>query len=485
MSKSLSKLASVGGGLMASVVVISKIASFLGQWVLGLYLLPEDFAVIAVISIATLFTAGFSEVGLNQKILSSRNVLHSNYYPLLYCAQLINMVGVCILCILAPIMSYYYSDERLLYIIIGVAVLIPIQTLIVAYRARMNIHLKFKVIAKIESIAVVISNCSLAFFAYKGLSVYSYLISQVFLVVSQLLFYRYVCEQLNETYARNRLNKKIFFNEFQDFKWLSLTSYSQSLSQRGDYLASSIVLTKVSLGMYYFGFQLVASVMQLVSFAINSVLYPILSKIHQDKKRSQNAFKKSVRVLSFITSGLCIVTLVLLPFVINLVWNGKWNEAIVVCQMILLAMPLRIISNPLGASFLDACGRYREKFFFTLLDGVSVILMVYLGAYFGQYIGAAVMMAIQRMSFGSLLYFYVSIELCGWRETIGNTIKLMLPFYTCVILLFFHHGWGYNEGYDILQLIVNVIELLLLYVIFLIVLNLSDVNKFYLKIRGW
>lgn len=435
-----------GVAVMMLVVIVSKISSFISQWFMGIYLLPDEFGIIAIISVSSLIISGFSEVGLNQKILENRDNLEYKAKSLLISALLINGIGVFILVFLMLVFGLFTTDKILKLLVILNTLLVPLQTVIVYYKAILNVHLRFNIISKIEVISIIFSNLTLILALICKLNIYSITISQY--ALNLILFSLYRSQIVKIKNHGEKFSFRFFKRELPSFTWLSITSYAQSFSIRGDYLAISLILSKSSLGLYFFGFQLVASIMQLLSVAINAILLPFFSSIKKDIDTLVNTYLRSVRLLSLFCGFLCLSSIMLIPYIIELFWRGKWNSSIIVCQLILIAMPMRIIANPLGTSILDALGNYKIKCYLTLIDGLTVAIFVYFGAKYGDFIGAAMMMMLQRISFGSVLYYYATTVLINLRACILLSIKLIIPYYTSVLIIYkfggiyeIHHGF--------------------------------------------
>lgn len=481
----LAKVSAQGLVAMAWVVLASKFSSLVGQWILGYYLLPEDFGILAIITVAHLMTAGFREVGLNQQLMAVRDNFFSKARPLLISAHFINAAGMLLLLMCAPIFCYVYDDWRLLPILIGLTTIIPLNTTVIAYRAKLNIDFKFRTIAKIEALSVLVANVFLATAAYLGATVFSYLVSQVATTLALVLMYRAAAGAI----PKGEAFTGVFFRKtFDEAKWLALSAYASSLSLRGDYFALGFVLTKVGLGIYYFGFQLVASTVQLLGTGMNQVLLPVFSAIRNDPQRVTLAFMKSLRLLAFASGGMCLGLLYWSPWLVDLLWSGKWNNAIIVAQLITISIPFRMAASPLGSSVLEALSLYKNRFILTFLDGVFVVIFALIGAYWDGYVGAAITLTIQRGTLGAVLYFYATkaLGIC-----LIQSLYLFVRFnfaYLLVVIIGISIGWihiaGIPEKHDIVLMMEQFLVLISCFVALFFIITPSvfvDIKALILK----
>lgn len=67
-----------GGAYIVGLVIFTRVVTFIGQWVLGLYLFPSDFAIIAILNISILIISGLKENGVAFLIMGSRDDLEKN-----------------------------------------------------------------------------------------------------------------------------------------------------------------------------------------------------------------------------------------------------------------------------------------------------------------------------------------------------------------------------------------------------------------------
>lgn len=433
-TKNLSRVAGQGALAVGALVVVSKASAFLGQWVLGLYLMPDEFGILAVISVAMLIVAGLKEVGLNQVLLSNREDFDLIAKPYMLSAQLINLGGVLVLFLCAPVVATIYDDERLLPILIAIAITLPMHSLAVLFRAKLNIGYQFKKVALVEGASVLLMNISLCVSAKLGASVYSYAISQVIAALVMALLYWRVSGGVAKG---EKFSLNIFVRAFEAFRWLIMSTYVMNFSLRGDYLVLSFLLNKHFLGIYYFGFQLVGSAIQLISMAISYVILPVFSSIKADFRRLQAGFMRSLRLVSFVSGGFCLVLVVTLPAAVNWLWEGKWDEAVMVSQLILISIPMRLAAIPLGSSVLESLSLYKARFYLLLLDGVSVVIAAFLGGWYGGVISAAIAISVCRASFGTVMYYFACHNLgISMQSSFFCILRLNCSFILSVVGLY-------------------------------------------------
>lgn len=398
-------LSSVGRkGFMHLLVIVatSRASAFLAQWVMGIFLFKEDFGIIAIISIVYLLASGFREVGLYQVLQEERENFEERAPELTSSAQIFNMTGVVLLLFAAPLIANHYDDPRLLLITALLVVAMPFNIAALPYKARLAIKFDFKRISRVESTSILLSNLSMAALAATGAGIYSFVVSQIVLTLALYGMYRW-----KQTPIRAPLWPGLvpFASFMSRSKWLVLSSYMNNFATRGDYLVLSMLLSKVTLGLYYFSYQLMAAAVQLIGMALNHLLLPLFSAIKNDRSRIRSGMVKAGDALSLMSGALCLSLLVWFPFVIHEVWKGKWDESIPLVLIVTLAVPPRLLSSPLGSSALEAMAHYRTRTLLSVVDAVSLVALVWIGGAMYGVLGACIAVGIQRSTAGMLFYF--------------------------------------------------------------------------------
>lgn len=466
-------VSAVMSGLMWSiaVVILSKFSALGGQWVLGEYLDKEDYAIIAVVSVLQLLTAGFREVGLYQQLVAVKDKFFELASPLLKSSHIVNLIGMLLILVLSPLLVYKFEDDRLYLISIAICVSIPLGTLATLYKAKLSVDFSFKHIAFVEAISVLVANASLIFCVVLGMSVYSVAVSQISAVLVLLLGYFLLAGR--GCYEGRQLTFSFFMKTMHDIKWLSLSSYSVSLSLRGDYLVLSLLLSKASLGMYFFGFSLVSSAAQLLGVGLNQVLLPSFSAYKNDLADLFGKYLKSLSVLTFVAGGFCLFLLVWWSWTIDYLWGGKWNESIVIAQLITLTIPMRLMATPVSSSLLESLEQYKLRSIGTLVDGLSLMVFATLGAFLFGVLGAAIFVAVHRGTLGCILLF-ISFKSLGqsWFISLYHYFKMNLPYFlSCFCLLYFFSYYHTSPVLSFLESLVVSFLILFFYVLIYFMLN--------------
>ena len=138
-----------------------------------------------------------------------------------------------------------------------------------------------------------------------------------------------------------------------------------------------------------------------------------------------SVYEKSMVLVLLIMGGVSFGAVCVMPAIIDFVWAGRWNEAIIVVQLMMLCL-LTKITAPLGRSLLEARGRWRLVSGLLIFDALGTMLAALLGGYLGGVSSIAFTVAIYRFLYGVLNIILVSKIICLSNRMILATLALVI-----------------------------------------------------------
>jgi teichuronic acid exporter len=404
------------GMLWVSVgAVASKFASLGAQLVLGWVLSTEDFALYAIaISWSTIVLA-LRNAGTQRYLIQKGNSYDEFASVCFKIALLFNGIGFVLLALAAPALSHLYDSQSLNAIIWIIALSLPLNTASLIFQAKLSSDMKFQKLTRINIWSALLRHGSMVAFALMGLGPISFVLPLILIAVFETVAGWYV---VGAWPPNRRLTWQAMRGVLQDSRWIMLTSLAGILVMNGDYLAISLLQTKETLGIYYFGFQLSFSLAALFTNGVEAVMMPAFSSLHNDQERQKMAFFKAARVLMLGATLACFALVLTANPLVHGLWGGKWDSAIPVVQLLALSLPIKLVV-PLCRSLLE--GRGEWKFVSTLLlaDGIGTIIAGGVGAWLGGLMTIAAVVSGYNLLFGLMF--------CGFvTKRIGGQLRNML-----------------------------------------------------------
>ena len=254
----------------------SKLASLGAQLVLGWVLSTEDFALYAIaISWSTIILA-LRNAG-TQRFLIQKGKSYEEFASICFkIALLFNGIGFGLLALAAPALSHLYDSQALKVIIWIIALSLPLNTASLIFQARLSTELKFGKLTRINIWAALLRHGSMAGFALVGFGPISFVLPLIVIAVFETMAGWYA---VGAWPTNRRLTWHAARDVLRDSRWVMLTSLAGILVMNGDYLAISLLQTKETLGIYYFGFQLSFSLAVLFTNGVEAVMMPTFSRL--------------------------------------------------------------------------------------------------------------------------------------------------------------------------------------------------------------
>ena len=194
---------------------------------------------------------------------------------------------------------------------------------------------------------------------------------------------------------------------------------------QGDNLVVGRVLGVASLGYYSRAFKLMMILVTYFAAVITRVLFPIMSRLQDDRDRLRSTYLSGAAVLGLISAPLGAILVVLAPEFILVVLGPKWIPATVSFQILTAGIMLRNVY--LMAYCLDgALGAMRRR---TVRDGIYALAVLagsLIGAQFGI-VGVATGVVI-AIALNYLIGAAMSLNLlkATWRQYATSQMPALL-----------------------------------------------------------
>ncbi|MBV1929199.1 MAG: oligosaccharide flippase family protein [Gammaproteobacteria bacterium] len=355
----------------------AKSLTFITQLVLGWLLVPNDFGLYAIAVSVGIFVGMMRNGGVEQ-VLIQKGKDFSEILPTAASYSLsFNILAMLAFLAIAPTVSNIYDDSRLLNMLIIMSLVLPAGTPAVLYRAKLSIDRRYKELALLKTTSASIRQIMVLVFALNGYGVYSFVLPMIIEVLIEVII-GYYYTRISVTPLRFDL--AVVKNLFLSCKWMMLASVMLGLATTGDFFLLGLFISKEQLGIYFFGLQLVVAVSTVFSTAIQGVMLPALMPVVNDPKKFTESYTQALSKIFFISMPLAVVLSASSQPIIHWAWNGKWDEAINISQIMFLGMPFWLMVF-LSRSSLEALGLWKKRLAYL---GVYGILSMTVAVLFAQ-----------------------------------------------------------------------------------------------------
>jgi O-antigen/teichoic acid export membrane protein len=145
------------------------------------------------------------------------------------------------------------------------------------------------------------------------------------------------------------------------------------LNRQSDALLIGAVLGVRALGYYSVGYRILLLLTDVMTRTIESVAFPLFSKIQGDLVRLRRAYLMATQVSATIATPVFLGVAALAPQIIDVAFGAKWHEAVPVMQVLSFIGVLHA-SLFFNSTVLIATGRPRTALLVTVVNAVSNVV---------------------------------------------------------------------------------------------------------------
>ncbi len=291
--------------------------------ILARLLEPEDFGLIGMVTVFTVFLSMLGSLGFDSAIVQKPAIEQSQLSTLFWIKVWGGVVLAAMLALGAYPISLFYREPRLVAITQCLSLVFLTSSVYQTHRSLLRKDLRFSAIALNTVISVIGCGVIGVTMAYLGGGVWSLVAQALSLeVISALLYWWSSRWRPSPVFALKETAPVIRFG-------LTMTgaSFTLYVQRNIDMILIGRLLGATPLGFYALAYKLMYSPVRQISYIFTDVLFPSFSRIQDDPAAVRRGYLRSLKLISLIT--LPTMTLVS-PCAYDLVmslFGGEWLPA--------------------------------------------------------------------------------------------------------------------------------------------------------------
>ncbi len=304
-------------------------------------LLPSDYGMIGMLAIFLQISQTFMDSGFSDALVQKKDRTEKDLSTVFYFNIAISILLYSLLFISAPFISRFYHMSELTWVTRILTLNLIITSFAAIPKTILMIRIDFKTQSKISLISAIASGCIGIAMAYKEYGVWA-LVCQSLLnaLFVTLLSYYYI------TWRPLRVFSKDSFLNL--FSFGSKLLYSRLIHALYYNLYAIIIGRRYSsaeLGYYTRAEQFAILPSGNINAIISRVTFPILSSIQDDDERLALAYRKYIKLASFLIFPLMIGLAAIAEPLISFLLTDKWLGAVILLQILCLDWMLDHLSQ--------------------------------------------------------------------------------------------------------------------------------------------
>lgn len=391
----------------------SQTVSFIVSIILARLLVPADFGAIALISVFITICNIFIDSGLGNALIQRKEIDETDTSSVFYTNIVVAAILYCGLFFSAPMVSRFYDMEILTPILRILSLQLFAMSLCCVQNAILIRTMKFKINFYVNISGVVISSIIGVSCAYNGLGIWSLVYSQLTMQIIHVTGYWLLVgwrPKLRFSFERVR-------NLFGYGSSILAGSLLHVIYNNIYNLVIGKRYTSTELGFYNRGYLIPTLIVDNAANTINSVMFPALSKLQDDKVRFLNLVRKMVTTVAFIVFLLMGTLLPLSSSLISVLLTDKWLSAVPFMQIVCVTVCFTpfILINSAILTALGESGKYLKAV--TISKVLSIVIIM-----------AASFVNVYFMVSCGILSAIISVVIMGFwnKQLIGYSVAMFM-----------------------------------------------------------
>lgn len=207
------------------------------------------------------------------------------------------------------------------------------------------------------------------------------------------------------------------------------------------------IIPKRRIGLYTFAYKQAMFGTDAITGVVNRVAFPAYSILGREGRGFEQAYQRTIRVLSLISFPIQFGLLIVAPFYIPLIFSERWSATVPLFQIMVVFGLFRSIGS-LGGSALYAAGKPERELRWNIIAMPILMTFVFLGSLFGVFeVALATGVTGSCLAIFFILFVCRSLNWSFWSllsylkpAVTCNTIMIVLTAgYVLTITLWFRH----------------------------------------------
>ncbi len=443
---------------------------FIISIILARLLLPEQFGLIAMLTIFMTIAQLFIDSGFGQALIQKKDATHIDECSIFYFNILVGCLAAGLLRLAAPWIAAFYNQPLLTPLTRVLSFNLIINSFGLIQTTLLIRDIDFKTQMKVSMIAALLSGIIGVTMAYRGFGVWS-LVAQslsinLFRTILLWIFHRW---RPSLQFSLTSLRTMFAFGSK-----LLLSGFLDRFFQNIYLLVIGKIFSPAALGFYSRGQKLQALTAQNIQSSVSRVTFPIFSSIQEDKSRLKQGVRKALMTVAMVNFPMMIgLTVIAKPLVLVLL-TDKWLPCVPYLQLLCVVGMLYPL-HAINLNVLKAQGRSDLFLRLTLIKESLVIVNIVFMCHFGIKALLYGQIVLSIMSLYINTYFTGKLIQYSFKEQIGD----VLPYLGTALLM----GIGIRAIGNIittnyiLLLVVQVLTGVFLFISFCFVFRLRAFNE--------
>ena len=356
--------------------------------ILARLLTPEDYGLIAMVTVVINFTYSFRNLGLSTATMQKPQLMVAQVTNLFWINTGLSIIVMLLTAASAPLVARFYGDSRLTWITIALASGFVFTGLTVQHEALLKRQMRFFALSTVEISSLIIGLISALIAASRGMKYWSLVISS--LTTSFVYFggVWLVCRWRPGLPSRKSgVRSMLWFGGH-----LTGSSLVNFAARNIDNVLIGRYWGPTQLGLYSRAYQLLLLPLEQINAPLDTVAITSLSKLTDSPERYRQAYLRMLEKIVMVTMPGIALMIVTSDWLVRVMLGPQWVESGRIFALLGVMGILEPVSFTLGWLMVSQA-RTKEFMHMVIFNSVTSILAIILGLRWGA-IGVAAIYAL-------------------------------------------------------------------------------------------
>ena len=442
------------------ITIVLGVLEIVSFSIMSRLLTDKDFGYYAaILAVATVFQS-FTETGIGSAIVQTKD-LNKNYINSSFSLSFIIGVVIAVALFLSSgLLARSVADESMTIPLRIISVTLFCNCLSSVNISLLQREMQFVKIGIINVISLIVTTVIAVYLAAKGYGYYAIITKGVLTsIITLFLSYAIVGQRFRFVFDFNAYKSIFGFGG-----WLMAAAVFRNIASQVDRLMMTRLFSVETLGSYNRPKEFISNLTGKCNSIFDSVLFPILSSIQDQKEQLQRSFRTGSFLLNLFAMALSVFFFWNSELLIRVFFGEKWLNVDTLFK-ILSFYPVLLINGRMGDVFLRSLAMTKQQFFFRVGQLLFAIVFILAGYKLGvEAMAISVMLSYACITIMKITYVTrkMGISLRLVISTLFESYRfalLLLPLYLLSRLILADSFVG-----GIISLLVFIILILLLFI---------------------
>lgn len=388
---------------------------------LARFLVPEDFGLLAVMTVFIVIATALMDSGIAQAVIRKLNPDDAYYSTALYANISLGGLAYSLLFFSAPFIAEFYDEQRLTLLIRVAGCVVVINAFQVIQVAMLSRDLNFKMQMQANVPAGIVSGSVAVLMAYLGFGVWALITQTVLNALLVVIAYWWM-----QPWRPSQEFDIASLKEMYNFGYkLFLSRLLSALAKNMHVLVIAKVFSSQLAGLYFFADRVKSLIVDQLVTSIQKVTYPALSTLQDDNVRLKENYRKVLQTTTFLLSPTILIFAALAEPLFLVLLPARWLPAVPFLQLMCLIALLYPLQS-INLNILKVKGRSDLYLAISIFKKVTLFAILFISYRYGV---IAILLGKLLQSFISYLpNGYYSYRLIGYsyKEQISDVLPNLL-----------------------------------------------------------